>query len=294
QQGKQRELTQAGVELLGSPSAASDAEVIALAAAVLQAAGLTEFTLCLGHSGFLENLLSAYQVDTTERALIKHLFNKKDFVALKNQVSQLPLAAWQKENILRVPSLRGGREVLTAARELLPEPQAALPLTTLAEVWSVLEEYGVTKYLQLDLGLVRLLDYYTGMVFEGYTGGLGYALCGGGRYDQLLDNFGPSQPAVGFAVSIDHLITVLTKQKKLPALSLPVDVAYGAGGRAAAVAVVQALRAAHTTAALAVAEVSAAEARRQSTARGAQRLLYYSDAGVLDLDLQKEAGESRC
>ncbi|HZK23881.1 MAG TPA: ATP phosphoribosyltransferase regulatory subunit, partial [Oscillospiraceae bacterium] len=125
QQGKQRELTQAGVELLGSPSAASDAEVIALAAAVLQAAGLTEFTLCLGHSGFLENLLSAYQVDTAERALIKHLFNKKDFVALKNQVSQLPLAAWQKENILRVPSLRGGREVLTAARELLPEPQAA-------------------------------------------------------------------------------------------------------------------------------------------------------------------------
>ena len=290
-QGKQRELTQAGVELLGSPHAAADAEVIALAAAVLQAAGLEEFTLCLGHSGFLDSLLSAYQVDLAERAIIKRLFYQRDFVTLKKQVNRLPLADRQKENILRIPTLRGGREVLEEARELLTTEQADRPLATLAEIWSVLEDYGATAFLQFDLGLVRMLDYYTVMVFEGYTAGLGYALCGGGRYDRLLEHFGPARPAVGFAVSIDHLLTLLTREKKMPALTPPVYVAYGRGGRAAAIAAAQALRTGQTPAILAAAAATAAEARRQAAVRGAQRLLYYSEAGVLDLDLQKAAGE---
>ena len=76
------------------------------------------------------------------------------------------MADRQKENILRIPTLRGGREVLEEARELLTTEQADRPLATLAEIWSVLEDYGVTAYLQLDLGLVRMLDYYTGMVLK--------------------------------------------------------------------------------------------------------------------------------
>ena len=288
QQGRQRELTQAGVELMGSRSAAADAEVIALAAAVLQTAGLAEFTICIGHSGFLENLLSAYGLSTKERAAIKFLFNKKDFVALKKQVTKLPLEEWQKNNILSVPSLRGGQEVLASARQILPEKELTEPLMTLTEVWSVLEDYGVSPYLKFDLGLVRSLDYYTGMVFEGYTSGLGYALCGGGRYDQLLENFGPNLPAVGFAVSIDHLLTVLSRQKKLPETAPFVYVAYGAGGRKAAVEAVQALRKNGNTVVLELEETTAEEGRQQGESRDAKRFLYFSEDGVIDADLQKE------
>lgn len=234
QQGKQRVVTQAGVELIGSGCAGADAEVIALAADVLQGVGLAEFTLCLGHVGFLESLLAAYEVEEAQRETIKFYFNSKDFVSLKALVQSLALSAAAKEAILRVPGLRGDKDVLLQAAELVPAGTADEPLRLLAEVWEILEDYGATQFTTLDLGLVRMLDYYTGIVFEGYTGGLGYALCGGGRYDQLLGHFGSEMPAVGFALNTDHLLSVLQRLKRLPAGQEPVFVGYGAAGRAAA------------------------------------------------------------
>lgn len=242
QQGKQRVVTQAGVELIGSGCAGADAEVIALAVDVLQDLGLTEFTFCLGHAGFLEKMLAAYEVAAAERETIKCYFNNKDFVSLKTLVQSLALSGEAKDAILRVPGLRGGKEVLAEAAKLVPNGAADEPLRLLAEVWEVLTDYGATQFITLDLGLVRMLDYYTGMVFEGYTGGLGYALCGGGRYDQLLGHFGPQWPAVGFAINIDHLLKVLQREKKLPAVREFVFVGYGRALRAAAFARADQLR----------------------------------------------------
>ncbi|MBT9139509.1 MAG: ATP phosphoribosyltransferase regulatory subunit [Dehalococcoidia bacterium] len=234
QQGKQRVVTQAGVELIGSGCAGADAEVIALAVDVLQELGLVEFTFCLGHAGFLEGLLAAYEVAEAERETIKFYFNSKDFVSLKTFVQSLDLSENAKKAVLRIPWLRGGKEVLGEAAKLVPGGAADEPLSLLAEVWEVLADYDASKYITLDLGLVRMLDYYTGMVFEGYTGGMGYALCGGGRYDQLLGNFGSQKPAVGFAINVDHVLKVLQRVKEMPALSKLVFVGYGTKQRAAA------------------------------------------------------------
>lgn len=234
QQGKQRVVTQAGVELIGSGCAGADAEVIALAVDVLQELGLVEFTFCLGHAGFLEGLLAAYEVAEAERETIKFYFNSKDFVSLKTFVQSLDLSENAKKAVLRIPWLRGGKEVLGEAAKLVPGGAADEPLSLLAEVWEVLADYDAAKYITLDLGLVRMLDYYTGMVFEGYTGGMGYALCGGGRYDQLLGNFGSQKPAVGFAINVDHVLKVLQRVKEMPALSELVFVGYGTEQRAAA------------------------------------------------------------
>ncbi len=234
QQGKQRVVTQAGVELIGSGCAGADAEVIALAVDVLQELGLVEFTFCLGHAGFLEGLLAAYEVAEAERETIKFYFNSKDFVSLKTFVQSLDLSENAKKAVLRIPWLRGGKEVLGEAAKLVPGGAADEPLSLLAEVWEVLADYDASKYITLDLGLVRMLDYYTGMVFEGYTGGMGYALCGGGRYDQLLGNFGSQKPAVGFAINVDHVLKVLQRVKEMPALSELVFVGYGTEQRAAA------------------------------------------------------------
>ncbi|MBS3886607.1 MAG: ATP phosphoribosyltransferase regulatory subunit [Dethiobacter sp.] len=242
QQGKQRVVTQAGVELIGSGCAGADAEVIALAVDVLLELGLAEFTFCLGHAGFLERMLTAYGVAAAERETIKFYFNNKDFVALKMLVQSLALSEKAKEAILRVPGLRGGKEILAEAAGLVPGGAADEPLRLLAEVWEVLADYGATKFITLDLGLVRMLDYYTGMVFEGYTGGLGYALCGGGRYDQLLGHFGPQRPAVGFAINVDHVLKVLQRGRELPAGSALAFVGYGKAQRAAAFAKAALLR----------------------------------------------------
>ncbi|NLM51609.1 MAG: ATP phosphoribosyltransferase regulatory subunit [Firmicutes bacterium] len=286
-QGKQRALTQAGVELMGDATPGSDAEVVALAAAVLQEAGLDEFTLCLGHVGFLDLLLAAYDLLPQDVEKIKLLFNKKDFVTLKEMVTKLKISEQAKESIMQIPLLRGGVEVLTKARALLPAGANVQPLELLQEIWSVLEDYKVTQFVTLDLGMVRMMNYYTGMVFEGYTNGLGYPLCGGGRYDQLLTNFGCELSAVGFAVSLDHLLTVLTRQKKLPELLEPLFVAFDESGRENAIATAQTLR---RQGAVVIVDLKAAtyeEAFQAGCRLGATRLLYCTDNDIFDADLDR-------
>ena len=275
QQGKQRELTQAGVELIGAASANADAEVMALAADVLQALGLQEFTLCLGHAGFLETLLSAHGVSAEDKENIFDYFNKKDFVSLKEMVEAMAVSQEAKDAIMRVPHLRGGKDVLQAAAALVPDGKATEPLTVLGQVWDVLADYGVTQFVTLDLGLVRMMDYYTGIVFEGYTGGLGYPICGGGRYDQLLENFGPEMPAVGFALNIDHLLTKLQRLKKLSPQLRPVFVAYGGDGRAAALQAAKRLRQAGDDVLVDMESRGVQDAQQLGLELGAAQLLYH-------------------
>ncbi|MBS4007721.1 MAG: ATP phosphoribosyltransferase regulatory subunit [Clostridium sp.] len=274
EQGKQRVVTQAGVELIGSDCAGADAEVIALAVDVLQDLGLNEFTFCLGHAGFLEGMLAAYEVAATERETIKFYFNNKDFVSLKKLVESLPLDGSAKEAILRIPGLRGGKEVLTEAARLVPGGAADEPLRLLAEVWEVLSDYGATEHLTLDLGLVRMLDYYTGMVFEGYTGGLGYALCGGGRYDQLLGHFGSQSPAVGFAINVDHVLKVLQRTSEMPTERELLFVGYSKARRAAAFAEAARLRQQGERVLVDVQERSQEAARAEGERLGAAKAIY--------------------
>jgi ATP phosphoribosyltransferase regulatory subunit len=291
-QGKQRELTQAGVELIGSGCAGSDAEVIALAAAVLQELGLKDFTLCLGHVGFLDALLEANHVLPEDRVRIKEYFYKKDFVSLNEMVQSLTVSEEAKAAIMRVPMLRGGKEVLQEAASLVPDGEASEPLRVLAEVWEVLDDYGATQFAAVDLGLVRMLDYYTGLVFEGFTEGLGYAICGGGRYDQLLGNFGPDLPAVGFALNIDHLLTLLQRKKRLSAASRPVLAAFDYGERTAAVTSAQELRAEGFHVTVDVNPRKLDDALQEAGRNGSGRLLYHIGGKVIDMNLQEDGGDA--
>ncbi len=280
-QGKQRELPQAGVELIGCAGAAGDAEVIALAAAVLRALGLFEFTLCFGHVGFLQKLLDSYGVEPEAAEQIKDYFNKKDYVSLKEMVGGLPLDEAIKGNILRIPTLRGGREVLSQAAGLAPAGAAHEALATLDEIWQALDDYGVSSFITLDLGLVRTMDYYTGMVFEGYTAGMGYPICGGGRYDQLLGHFGPEQPAVGFALNLEHLMEVLQRIRRLPAISGFTYAAYEEGSRKRAFAAASELRGEGQKVIVDIEPRTNEDALNRCKAMGASRMLYFiSEAGV--------------
>lgn len=294
QQGKQREVAQAGVELIGSGCPGADGEVIALAAEALNTLGLQEFTLCLGHIGFLENLLAAHGVGAEDGEQIKGYFSKKDFVSLKEFVNTLKISDVAKESILRVPMLRGGKEALREAAELVPNGGAAEPLSVLEEVLDVLEDYGVTEFVTLDLGLVRMLDYYTGVVFEGYTGGLGYPICGGGRYDQLLEHFGPKMPAVGFALNIDHLLTVLQRNRLLPLTPETVYVAYGKKSRAEAMAAAQKLRRENVQVSVDVCPRSVEEAKAMAEAAGSTRLIYHNEGRVMERECTGKRGDAGC
>ena len=196
QPGRQCEFYQAGVELLGISNAFADAEIIALAAQALSVAGLEDFKICLGQvefaGGLMENLSAELQ------AQIKSAIERHDIVALNN----LPV----DDRLKKIPTLQGGKEILSEAQAVADNERSQRALENLTEIYRLLEIYGVADKITFDLGLIRDFEYYTGMVFEAYSHGVGYSLAGGGRDDNMLKDFGAARAATGFALGIERIL----------------------------------------------------------------------------------------
>lgn len=216
QAGRQREFYQGGVELIGASGTGADAEVIALAVEAIKLAGVTDFQVGIGQVGVTHGLLEDAGVPPQLIKEFKLLMARKDYVALENRLSQLGLAQDRRQEMIDMLSLRGGIEVLLEARTLVRTPAMLAAIDDLETVYRSLEVLDLAKYVFFDFSILRDLDYYTGLVFEGYAAGLGYPICGGGRYDRLLGQFGLEVPAVGFAIGIDRLMQALPAAAKEP------------------------------------------------------------------------------
>ena len=83
----------------------------------------------------------------------------------------------------------------------------------LERIYELMKVYGYEKYISFDFGMVSRIQYYTGIIFRGYTYGTGDAIVKGGRYDQLLEKFGKKSPSIGFAIVIDELMKAMNRQK---------------------------------------------------------------------------------
>jgi ATP phosphoribosyltransferase regulatory subunit len=204
QRGQMREFTQAGVELIGAPAPAGTAEVIEVLAAALDAAGLTRAVIGLGDADLYGQLLGELRIEGDPRARILDCLASHDHVGLEAEVAALDLDGGDRETLTRLPTLRGGPEVLETARGL---GGAATERATsrLAETYAMLADRGVANRVNLDLGLLRDLGYYTGAILEVYDPALGHVLGGGGRYDELMARFGRPLPAAGFALYLERL-----------------------------------------------------------------------------------------
>ena len=199
QPGRQCEFYQAGVELLGISNAFADAEVIALAAQALKSSGLKDFKICLGQVEFASGLMEQNNLSSELQAEIKSAIERHDIVALE----KLPVA----DSLKKIPKLQGGREILSEAQAIAQNERSCKALENLTEIYRLLEIYGVADKITFDLGLIRDFEYYTGMVFEAYAAGVGYSLAGGGRYDNMLKDFGAACPATGFALGIERILS---------------------------------------------------------------------------------------
>jgi ATP phosphoribosyltransferase regulatory subunit len=211
QAGRQREFTQAGLELLGSNNSAADAEVVILACKCLAAVGVRDFRIDIGHVGFVRTLLSmaGFLPETEER--VKEALVHKDLVALEQLVTEQVSDPKLKEVMLEIMEYRGGPEVLEKAQSAWPN--LSIPaLTELSAVFQRVKSAGLENYVIIDLSMVKEMDYYTGIILEGYSRELGYYLCSGGRYDGLLGEFGYDIPATGFALGLDRVLLVLERQ----------------------------------------------------------------------------------
>ncbi len=211
QAGQQREFYQAGVELLGAASPEADAEALCLAGEALRLAGIGEFRLAVGQVDVLSGILESSGLTGDDQERAKEALNRKDLVAWEQLASSARLCSAGQEIMDVLPYLHGGIEVLDRVAGLIDNPRAQVGLAGLRQVWRIMNECGFRDQLYIDLTLLRGLGYYTGIVFEGYADGVGYPLCGGGRYDDLLSRFGFSCPATGFALGIERIMSALEK-----------------------------------------------------------------------------------
>jgi len=213
--GRGAEFFQTGVEFVGDPSPEADAEIIALAVASLKAAGVRSFKIALGHVGYLNGLFHEALAGLEEaQQTLKACLLRRDFVGFRETLQALQLehsVGKELENILR---LRGAKEVCEQAHGLTQDPLALQSLAHLCQMWEVLKAYGVSEHVVIDLTMIGDFDYYTGMTFEGYAADLGFPVCAGGRYDNLLAQFGRPAPATGFALKTNRILEVTDRDAK--------------------------------------------------------------------------------
>jgi ATP phosphoribosyltransferase regulatory subunit len=240
---QRRETYQVGAELIGAPGPVADAEVIALAARCLEAAGIRRYQIDVGHAEFFHGIMDAVKLPPEVKAAVRAALAARDFVALESLLERTPLRSAEHELLLRFPALRGGPEILAAAGGLVHNKRSELALAELAQVRELLITHGLGEVVNLDLGALRDFDYYTGVIFEGYGPEVGRPVAQGGRYDRLLERFGRSAPATGFMVQLDLVSEMLTQASRPPALPrLDAAVAWSGLGLATAVRLGSTLR----------------------------------------------------
>jgi len=210
--GRNAEYFQTGVELIGSEHVDADAEVIALAVSVLKTVGVKEFKIAIGHVGFLEGLLEETLDEESHREELKEYLHNRNFVGFRKYVDRLGLAPEKALRLKELLTLRGGKELIERARAITINGKARKAVLNLEQLWEVLAAYQLTDYVLFDLTLLSNLNYYTGILFEGYAAGQGFPICAGGRYDGLMAQFGRPAPATGFAVQMDRLMEASSYQ----------------------------------------------------------------------------------
>lgn len=212
-QGKLKETTQMGVELIGDSSVMADAEMLHLAVSSLKAAGLADFQISVGEIGFFKGICRELQLDEDTEMKLRENISQKNYFGAEELLENKMLSKEQVESILKITELFGSFEVLEEAEVLVHNEQSKCAIDRLKRLYELLCVYGDEKYVSFDLGLVSKYHYYTGIIFKGYTYGTGDAIVTGGRYDSLLSYFGKNAASIGFAINVDGLMQAMSSRK---------------------------------------------------------------------------------
>jgi histidyl-tRNA synthetase len=209
QKGRFREFWQFGVELIGSGKPDSDAEVIALADALLKSVGV-KGNMKIGNLAVTRTLMKGFEPEIVSKVM--RLIDKKEYEGLEAQLDEIGAEKQFKSDLFRLIKLEG-KDILPNAKEIVGDiPE----LVSFEKTLKLLDAYGVDY--ALDFGIARGLDYYTGMVFEVYAEGLGAQkqVCGGGSY-QLIQLFGGGDvPSTGFGIGFDRIMEICPLAHQAP------------------------------------------------------------------------------
>lgn len=205
QSGRYREFFQFGAELIGNPNVESDAEVISMAGAMIRSFGLKDYKIRIGHIGVLRQKVSDSGVPKERMAEVLQKLDKKNYDEATPLLRSMGVTDDAIRDLYDLTETVGGPEVLSKV-----PGEAGDYLRRLVELLRVM---GVEDP-EIDLGVVRGLDYYTGMVFEAEAPALGAEkqICGGGSYT-LSELFGGEKVfSTGFAVGFDRILLAAEKE----------------------------------------------------------------------------------
>ncbi len=207
EQAEDGKSTQAGVEYFGNASSEADAEIIALAIHSFNDLNINNFKIELGHAGFFQALADELKLDEFNTNELKKLIQAKNVTGISPFLENLNVANDLKIIAEEIPFLYGeSKDVINRAKTLPLSDIMISKLDNLTEIMNHLIAYNIEKHVVIDLGLINYMDYYSDMIFQGFTENVSRPVLMGGRYDQLADHFLARIPASGFAFNTEMLL----------------------------------------------------------------------------------------
>ena len=212
-EGKRNEYLDCGIELIGASGEKTDLEVLVTALEVLKALDTKkEFKLEIGNVNILKSALKDMNLSIDNQNKVIELINKKSLTSLREYIE---IRKEYKEFLNKFPWLFGGYEMIKKAKGLAFNEDMKKNIEYLENLYLNLQKLGYEKYLSVDISMVPRVNYYSGIIFKGYVKEIGSTVIRGGRYDNLLESFGKSIPAIGFSVDVNLLIDSCDYEEKV-------------------------------------------------------------------------------
>lgn len=213
-QGRLKESTQLGAELIGDDTVDADAEMIAMAIDALKSSGLKDFQISVGHVEFFRGLMEAAGLSEEQEEVIRELIANKNFFGVEEEISDCSMNQNLKELFGMLGTIYDNAVSFEEAKTYAADyPKVYKAIRRLEDLDAVLKVYDVDKYVTYEFGMLSSYHYYTGVIFAGYTYGSGEPIVKGGRYDKLLTYFGKDAASIGFAIVVDQLMAAISRQK---------------------------------------------------------------------------------
>ncbi len=235
-QGRLKETTQLGCELIGDSSVTADAEMLAMMIEALLAAGLKEFQVEVGQVAYFKGLVNEAGIDSDTEEELRLLIQKKNFFGVEELARGCGLSDSVREALFMLPQLFGSAGKLDDAKKYVNNAESLGAIEHLKSVYELLKVYGYEKYVSFDLGMLSELTYYTGIIFRAVTYEVGEPVANGGRYDELICQYGKPAASIGFSINVDFVLLALNRQKiDIPSGKLPLMILYRADDAADAI-----------------------------------------------------------
>lgn len=189
--GVYREISQAGVELIGEDSDKADIEILVMAIESLKKLGLKNPKIEIGDISILNSIISKSNLSKEDIVIVKDLILKKDIPTLDKFLKNINYTGI----LLKLPMMIGDKTILEGLEEYGSEK--------LKRIVNVLDELGYKDNYIIDLGIVKAMEYYTGIVFNGFCDNSRDFILNGGRYDKLMEI-----SALGFVINVDNIVEI--------------------------------------------------------------------------------------